>query len=137
VAERFGVSAATVRRLEAQLDGASSGEVAALRAGDLNLALHAVIARYVSRDERTDVINAVAPFGIRAKEMEALFAAIGWRALFKLGSEHRTQRLQLLRWACETLAALPRSEPKERIRQLALKLPVELTPPQVVAEAGR
>lgn len=105
VAERFGVSPATVRRLEAQLDGASSGEVAALRAGDVNLALHAVIARHVSPEERTDVINVVAPYGIHAKEMEALFSAIGWRSLFKLGPEHREQRLQLLQWVREQRAS--------------------------------
>src|SRR5438094_135749 len=64
VAKRFGVSAATVRRLEAQLDGASSGEVAALRAGDLNLAVHAVIARRVTLSERAEVIGAVAPYGV-------------------------------------------------------------------------
>ena len=33
VARRFGVSAATVRRLEAQLEGATSSEVAALKSG--------------------------------------------------------------------------------------------------------
>jgi ParB/RepB/Spo0J family partition protein len=38
VARRFGVSAATVRRLEAQLEGATSGEVAALKSGNMNLA---------------------------------------------------------------------------------------------------
>lgn len=42
VAQRFGVSPATVRRLEAQLDGASKHEVAALKKGAVNLTLHAV-----------------------------------------------------------------------------------------------
>src|SRR5205807_9817112 len=51
LAKRFGVSAATVRRLEAQLDGATSGEVAALRAGEVSLALHSVIARHVRPEE--------------------------------------------------------------------------------------
>lgn len=128
VAKRFGVSAATVRRLEAQLDGATSGEVAALRAGDLNLALHAVIARHVSPKDRTEVIRRVGSYGIRANEMEALLAAIGWRSLVDLGAEHRTQRMQLLEWACETLAALPRSQPRERLRQVALKLPLRFAP---------
>ena len=54
VARRFGVSSATVRRLEAQLDGATSGEVAALRAGEINLAMHAVIARHVDADPEAD-----------------------------------------------------------------------------------
>lgn len=37
VARRFGVSAATVRRLEAQLEGATSSEVAALKSGQVTL----------------------------------------------------------------------------------------------------
>lgn len=137
VADRFGVSAATVRRLEAQLDGATSGEVAALRAGDVNLALHAVIARHVSSQEREDVIRSIGAYGIRAREMEALFAAIGWRSLSELGPGHKWQRLQLLAWACETLAALPRSDPRERLQQLALKLPLRLAAAQKVAGVGR
>jgi len=126
VAERFGVSPATVRRLEAQLDGASSGEVAALRAGDVNLALHAVLARHVAAAERADIIQTVAPFGMRAKEMDALLTGLGWRVLADLGDDHREQRRQLLLWACETLATLPKGEPRERLRQLATKLPVHL-----------
>ncbi len=126
VAKRFGVTAATVRRLETQLDGASSGEVAALRAGDLNLALHAVIAKYVDPGERTQVVELVSPHGIRAKEMECLLVALDWQSLVSLGARHRRQRLQLLAWACETLASLPRSEPRERIRQMAMQLPVAL-----------
>jgi ParB family chromosome partitioning protein len=137
VAERFGVSAATVRRLETQLDGATSGEVAALRAGDVNLALHAVIARRVRAHERADVIRTISPYGVRAREMEALLTAIDWRALSDLGPEHGLQRLQLLDWACETLAGLPRSEPRERLRQLALKLPLRFFPTQITARAAR
>src|SRR4051812_48031659 len=47
IAHRFGVSPSTVRRLLAQLDGATSSEVEALRAGDVSLAMHAAIARHV------------------------------------------------------------------------------------------
>ena len=54
VARRFGVSAATVRRLEAQLEDATSGEVAALKSGKVNLGLHAVIARHVALNERPE-----------------------------------------------------------------------------------
>jgi ParB-like chromosome segregation protein Spo0J len=132
VAKRFGVSPATVRRLEAQLDGASSGEVAALRAGDLNLALHAVIARHVDPDERAAVVELITPHGIRAKEMETLLLALDWPALVALGQRYRVQRFRLLGWACETLASLPRSEPRERIRQLALLLPMTMTDARVV-----
>ena len=126
VAARFGVSAATVRRLEAQLDGASSGEVAALRARDVNLAAHAVIARHVPPHERTEVIRRIAPSRIRAREIDTLLAALGWRSLAELGPTYREQRLALLDWACRTLTILPRAEPRERIRQLALALPLRL-----------
>jgi ParB/RepB/Spo0J family partition protein len=128
VANRFGVTPATVRRLEAQLEGASSGEVAALRSGDLNLALHAIIAKHVPADERAEVITRVVGHGIRANEMEALLTAFGWKSLVELGNAHRDQRLALLEWAANTLAGLPRSNPRDRIRQLAVQMPLELPP---------
>ena len=124
VARRFGVSAATVRRLEAQMDGASTNEVAALRSGNVNLALHAVIARHVAPEERADVVSAVSPYSVRTKEIEALFVALGWRSLVELGADHRQQRLRLLAWACGILNGLPRGSPKERLRQVALALPL-------------
>jgi ParB/RepB/Spo0J family partition protein len=124
VAKRFGVSYSTVRRLELQLEGATSGEVLALRANDLNLSLHAVIARNVASKDRAAVIRAIGPSGIRARELEELLAAIGWRELVDLGPKYRAQRLKLLKWSCETLSELPRSQPKERLRQLALQLPL-------------
>lgn len=125
VAKRFGVSATTVRRLEAQLDGATNSEVAALRSGKVNLALHAVIARHVAAEERSDVVAAVADYKVATKELEGLFVALGWRKLTDLGSEHRQQRLLLLAWACSVLNDLPQSSAKNRLRQLALALPVK------------
>lgn len=125
VAKRFGVSPATVRRLEAQLDGATSSEVAALRSGRVNLALHAVISRHVAPEERPDVVAAVAEYKVATKELEALFVALGWRRLCELGAEHRRQRLLLLAWACGVLNGLPASSSKNRLRQVALALPVE------------
>lgn len=126
VAKRFGVTAATVRRLEGQLDGASSGEVAALRAGDLNLALHAIIAKHVAPEERAGVIERVAPHGIAAKEMDVLLQAIGWKVLVELGPGYSDQRFRLLEWACRALAAMPRGSTRERLRQLAAQLPLAL-----------
>src|ERR1700684_4482799 len=73
VDERFGVSAATVRRLESQLEGASKQEVAALKQGNVNLTLHAIIAKYVAPQERADVVSALASYTVRTKEMEILF----------------------------------------------------------------
>ena len=123
VALRFGVSATTVRRLEAQLEGASNSEVAALRSGRLKLALHAVIARHVDNEERADVVEVIADHSVSTKELEALFVAIGWRKLVELGAGQRHQRLLLLAWACSTLGDLPSGSPKERLRRLALALP--------------
>ena len=126
VAKRFGVSASTVRRLEAQLDGATKHEVAALRQGNVNLALHAVIARHVPREERPDAVAAVAPYPLRAKELAALFEALGWQGLMALGKQHRAQRLRLLAWACDTLSRLPAGPTMERLEQLAAGLPMTL-----------
>jgi ParB/RepB/Spo0J family partition protein len=124
VARRFGVSAATVRRLETQLEGVTSHEVAALKSGRINLALHAVIARHVPITERSAVVAAVAPYSIRPKEMEILFIALGWRSLVDLGAEYRQRRLLLLAWACEVLDRLPSGPPKNRIREVAIQLPL-------------
>jgi ParB/RepB/Spo0J family partition protein len=134
VARRFGVSPVTVRRLEAQLDGASTGEVAALRSGQVNLALHAVIARHVVPTERADVVSAVAPYRVRTKDIEALFVALGWRNLAELGENHRQQRLLLLAWACGILSRLPPGAQKERLRQVALELPLRFG---IEEDAGR
>lgn len=128
VAKRFGVSYSTVRRLEAQLDGASKGEVTALRASNLSLSLHAVISRHVANEEeRIGVIGVVSASALRATDLETLFVGIGWKQLTELGVEHREQRLRLLKWACDTLGTIPKAPPKERLRQLALKLPVKFT----------
>jgi ParB-like chromosome segregation protein Spo0J len=136
VAKRFGVSPATVRRLQAQIDGASSGEVAALRAGDVNLAQHAVIAKHVPAQERADVVRRIAPYGIRAKEMDTLLTAVNWRSLVELGAVHRRQRLAFLEWACQVMASLPRAQPRERLRQLALQLPLQLPSAVPLGAAG-
>ncbi|WP_349878824.1 ParB/RepB/Spo0J family partition protein [Micromonospora sp. HUAS YX12] len=125
VAKRFGVSAATVRRLEAQLDGVSNREVTALKQGNVNLTLHAIITRYVEPAERGDVVAALAPYSLRAKEVEALFQALGWRDLIELGAAHRIQRLKLLVWACDTLSHLPSGSINDRLSQLATLLPVD------------
>ena len=119
VAKRFGVSPATVRRLEAQLDGASSAEVAALRSGHVNLGIHAVIARHVAADERSDVVAVVARHSVKTKELESLFVGLGWRRLHNLGLQHRRQRLFLLDWACRVLDELPAGSCKSRLGQLA------------------
>jgi ParB/RepB/Spo0J family partition protein len=126
VAKRFAVAPGTVRRLEAQLEGASSGEIAALRSGDVKLAAHAVIARHVRQEERAAVIGVVARYGMTSKELEALFVALGWSSLVALGASARAKRLQLLEWACSMLTSLPRGDIRERFRELAQRLPIRL-----------
>jgi transposase-like protein len=127
VARRFGVSSSTVRRLETQLEGVTPSEVSALRSQNLSLSLHAVIARNVVASDRADVIRAIGPSGIRARELQELFTAIGWQSLVTIGPRSRTQRLMLLKWSSVTLMNLAKGEPKDRLRQLALNLPLKLT----------
>ena len=125
IAKRFGLVPATVRRLFAQLDGASQSEVSALRAGDVNLARHAAIARHVGPEDRSDVVAVVAGSSIRTMELEALFVALGWRRLAGMGDTFRSQRLVLLGWACAVLDELPSGSTKDRLRQLASRFPLE------------
>ncbi len=126
VARRFGVSAVTVRRLEAQLDGATNGEIAALRDGDLNLAVHAVIARFVPSDEREDAIRAVSGSGLKSGQLSTLFTALGWPRLVEMEPAARVSRLALLRWACNVLRTSGQDAMRDRLRHLAEQLPVRL-----------
>lgn len=123
IAGRFGVSPSTVRRLLAQLDGATPREVDALRAGDVSLAMHAVIARHVDQSERAAVLEIVSGLTIKTKELEALFVALGWQYLADLGNKRCAERFVLFGWACGTLADLPAGTLRERFRQLSLKFP--------------
>jgi hypothetical protein len=125
IAKRFGLAPATVRRLLAQLDGASSHEVAALRDGDVNLAMHAVIARHVEPDERPGVLSSVGRSSVKPKELEGLFVAFGWQRLVDLGPDYRDQRRILLGWAIGVLDGLPHGSAKERLRDVALQFPLE------------
>lgn len=126
VARRFSLTPATVRRLQAQLDGASKAEVAALKQGKVNLALHAVVSRFIEAGERGDVVQVLNSYSLRPKELEAILTAVGWRALTALGSEHRADRILLFGWACATFTQLTGGT-KDRISQLAELLPLDLT----------
>jgi ParB/RepB/Spo0J family partition protein len=125
IAKRFGLTPVTVRRLLAQLEGASSHEVAALRDGDVNLAMHAVIARHVEPGERPGVLSSVARSSVKTKDLEGLFVALGWQRLVDLGAGCRGQRLILLGWALGVLDGLPQGSTKERLREVALQFPLE------------
>lgn len=124
IARRFGVAAATVRRLLAQMEGASSVEVATLKAGEVNLGTHAVVARHVLPPERSKVLEVVARSSLKTRELDALFMALGWNALEDLGSGHQAQRVRLLEWACAALAQQPSGKTKERLRSVALEFPM-------------
>ncbi|MEK6311008.1 MAG: ParB/RepB/Spo0J family partition protein [Curtobacterium sp.] len=123
IARRFGVAPSTVRRLLAQLDGVTSREVESLETGDISLALHAVVARHVSRSDRTAVLDVVSGLKLKSKEVEALFVALGWQQLSKMGDGQFGYRITLLEWACRALSGLPAGALQERFRQLAMEFP--------------
>ena len=126
VAKRFGISAATVRRLAAQLGDASDVEIAALRRGDVSLAVQAVIAQRVPLEERQAIIEALAGLRVSAKDLEGVLLAIGWTRLVSLGSRSSRSRQELLRWFCVSLVSLPRGSLRERIGVVAGRMPVTL-----------
>lgn len=123
IAERFSVSPATVRRLLAQLDGASAREVETLKTGNVSLSMHALIAEHVEAQERPVVLDMVCRFGTRTKEVQALLSALGWRNLTKLGDDFSDERLSLLNWALAELHDLPSGPLLDRLRQLAMRFP--------------
>jgi hypothetical protein len=55
-----------------------------------------------------------------------LFVALGWGALEDLGAQHHVERLHLLEWACEQLRRIADGPIKERLRRMALDMPIEL-----------
>ncbi len=123
VARRFGVSPVTVRRLQAQLNGATKREVAALKSGNMNLALHAVISRHVDGGERADIVGEIAKYALRTREVDELFRALGWQDLADLGKEYRATRLVLIAWACRELSEIDKGTVDDRLSQLAERLP--------------
>lgn len=126
IARRFGVTSATVRRLLAQMEGATTAEVATLRSGEVSLAIHSVVTRQVNPADRSKVLQSVAQATLNAKDLEALFAALGWSALEDLGTQYQLQRIRLLEWACEQLRRTAAGPIKERLCQMALEMPMEL-----------
>ena len=125
IAQRFGVTPATVRRLLAQMEGASSAEVATLRTGGVSLGTHAVVARHVLPADRPKVLDIVARSLLRTKDIDALFLALGWSTLEGLGFTQRAQRLKLLEWAGNAFTQAPPGSAKERLQSVALKFPME------------
>lgn len=127
IARRFGLSAATVRRLLSQLEGATQGEVAALNKGEVTLAVHAVVSRHVRSEEREAALSAVISSSIRAKDLETLFIAIGWQKLSELGSAFAAQRLLLLAWVCNALQNAAPGSFKDRLQEVASQLPTDFS----------
>lgn len=126
IASRFGVSPSTVRRLLAQLDGVTSHEVESLESGDVSLAMHAVIARHVGRSDRVAVLDMISGLGLKTKELEALFVALGWQQLTELDASQVGYRMALFDWACNCLVRHPEGTLKERFRQIATEFPSAL-----------
>ncbi len=125
VAERFGISATTVRRLQASVEDATPAEIAALRAGDVSLALHAVVARRASYEERSDVLRVFAQFGVAANDADRLLQALSWRRLQAEGNAS-AERLAVLAWVCAQFAAVPRGSFKSRLAEVARRFPSSL-----------
>jgi ParB/RepB/Spo0J family partition protein len=125
IARRFGVSPTTVRRLLVQLEGASTHEVEALRAGDLSLALHAVVARHVGLAERSAALGILSVSQVKPREAESVFVALGWRQLCAIRSDRVEERLVLLEWACNAFANQTGSSIQSRLREVARRFPLE------------
>lgn len=123
VAQRFGVSAATVRRLESQLVDLNTAELRALRNGSLSLAVHAVIARFATEEDRPAMVAMIEDLAPNASSLEVLLTGLGWRHLAAMGPEFQAERLALLRWAIDQFADLPsRMSSRERLRVLAERM---------------
>jgi hypothetical protein len=123
VARRFGISARVVRKLEAQLEGASSIEIAALRSGALTLAVQAVIARYVPPAERSETVNVLTAWPLTAAGLDLTFRAFGWDKLVELGPAYSGQRVALFSWICGELRRTASGNMQDRLRQTALRFP--------------
>ena len=135
IAERFGVTPTTVRRLLAQLEGAGVAEVAALRSGNLNLATHLVVSRRIPSPERDLALRSITSSGIRTRELETLLDVLGWDDLVAMGRTYSSERLSLLEWACKLLAHTEARDQSARIAHLAINFPTELPAPSLESES--
>lgn len=124
LARRFGVSATTVRRLQAAVEDASPADIAAVRAGEVSLALRGVVARRVAPQERSDVLRVFCDTGISANDAERLLTALSWRRLEEAG-EPRGDRLALLAWVCTRFVST-RGSFVRRLAEVAGQLPATL-----------
>ncbi len=89
----------------------------------MNLTLHALIARQVNPSERAEVISILAPYSLKSAQVQALFDAIGWKAITELGPAQREKRLLLLAWAAATLSQMNAGTTLDRLNSLAELLP--------------
>lgn len=135
IAKRFAVSPATVRRLESQFRGASRGEVAALRSGQMTLSLHAVVVRNGCHEDREAMAEIASRYRLNAREFQTLLDAIGWRQLSDFGPSLASERLGILRWFCKEIASIQTGSIIERITEAARRMPIGIIESQEVSAA--
>jgi len=121
VARRFGVSAQTVRRLEAQLRDASSGEVELLRSGRVPLSTHAIVSKCVSPRDREAVLHLIERYGTSSQDLRYLLDAVGWECL-----PDSDERILLLRWLLREWHSEAGSAREDRLLRLAARFPTTL-----------
>lgn len=126
VARRFGVSAATVRKLEGLLRGISREEAAVLTDGGISIAIQSALMRFIPADERLPYLKLVSSSKISSGDLERLFVVLGWPEQLKLGATSRESRFQLFEWALLILTSMPKLKWEERVTELSLRLPVVL-----------
>lgn len=123
LALRFGVTATTVRRLEAQLGDIPPTELRALRSGLIALNVHAVIAEFGSDADRPALVDLMKARPSNATALRAILEGLGWHKLSGLGAEHQRERLSLLQRALEIFDGLPRRmSAQARLQILAQEL---------------
>ena len=134
VAQKFGITAQTVRRLEAQLRDVGTAEIEALRSGRLSLGLHAVIAQHVAIEERNIVIDLLNEDTVSPGSLDTLLIAIGWKKMHQMGSVELNDRMNLLRWCLQQFTSQPKKiKPRERMILLANSLAEVIQEPEILS----
>jgi ParB/RepB/Spo0J family partition protein len=103
VARRFGLSPATVRRLEQQLRGATRPELTALGNGTMKLAVQSVLARYSAPEDREELAATLVGRSIPAEKLAKVLEALRWDSLSKLGPTYHYDRISLWHWVLDEM----------------------------------
>jgi hypothetical protein len=100
--------------------------VAALRSGQVSLAVHAVLIRRVLPEERASVLGAIGSTKISAGDLDTIFDAIGWERLRTDDKVDLDCKLKLLEWLTSAWLELRGRMKEDKLLWVADNFPMDI-----------